>query len=114
LALRRVEAARRGWPVEDDSFLTTLAIAQYRTRDHAAALATLDRLAALRAAPAGEPALALALRTMAEQALGHHEQARRAFERLQVSLQADEEAQSDLHTQGFVVEARAALARGGR
>jgi tetratricopeptide (TPR) repeat protein len=110
LALRRVETARRVLGKESQGLLMTLSMAQYRTGRHAEALRTLDRLAELRAPADPPPAVDLALRAMAERALGRREDARRSYERLEEAARQRPELDDD----GFLIEARTVFGVSGR
>ena len=110
-ALRRIEAARRAWPVEDLNFLKTEAMAQYRMGNARAALETLDRSDTLLAKRAEAPrAVEVAVRAMAQHALHRTGEARRTLERLRTIMQDPPEA-GDVEAQAFLTEAEAVVSR---
>jgi dipeptidyl aminopeptidase/acylaminoacyl peptidase len=102
VALRRAEAAVRLAP-GDGNILNTLGVAQYRMGVHAEALETLEQSAKLNAAQGPYPS-DLAFLAMAEQQLGHKEQAKATLARLR-KVMNEPAREKNAEGQGFLREA---------
>ncbi|MGE5360669.1 MAG: protein kinase domain-containing protein [Bacteroidales bacterium] len=108
LALRRAERAVQLAP-EDASYLNTLGVARYRAGAYRDAIATLNRAASARRAPAPEDLVFMA---MANQRLGNATAARDAFDRFHVVMKDPENAAQE-ELRRFQREAEAIIQTAG-
>jgi hypothetical protein len=108
LPLRRAEAAVRQAPGIGD-ILTTLGVAQYRTRRYAEALATLTKSEKLNATKIGLQPADLAFLAMAQHQLGKKEEANATLARLREVMKQPRWAK-DPESQGFLREAEELIA----
>jgi Flp pilus assembly protein TadD len=103
LALRQAEAAVR-LAAEDNSFLVTLGVAQYRAGRYADALATLTKSEKLNATKEGSRPLYLDFLAMTQHQLGKKDEAKATLARLREALK-QERRKNDPEGADFLREA---------